>query len=210
MIKRWLVVGAILFICIILVGCGVGQEEYDAVQDVEQAQIASLQSSLSEVQSDFTEAQSDFTEAQSDLTEAQNDLTEAQSDLTEAENQLNTLESDLADGQGKYVQVLDEFNGLKSQLYALESQLESQLNDYDALVKKVAKAKVYAEMLDKYILGLAFNLTQEEKTDLSRLVSYTGNSELNEKWAVVYFSDIDKGKEEVWAIMGAALWQVLQ
>ena len=203
MIKRWLVVGAILFICILLVGCGVVQEEYDVEQDIEQAQIASLQSSLSE-------AQNDLTEAQNDLTEAQNDLTAAQNDLTEAENQINTLESDLADRQGKYVQVLDEFNGLKNQLYALESQLESQLSDYDALVEKVDKAKIYAEMIEKYILVPVFNPTAEEKIDLSWLVQLTGNSELKEKWVVVYFSDTNEGKEEFFIIVGDALWQVLQ
>jgi len=165
MIKRWLVVGATLFVCILLVGCGVVQEEYDVMQDIEQdieqyteqAQIESLQSSL---------------------TEAQSDLTEAQNDLTEAENQINTLENDLADRQGKYVQVLDEFNGLKSQLYALESQQENQLSDYDALVEKVDKAKIYAEMLEKYILVPYFKLTPQEKIELDHLVHYTGNVEL--------------------------------
>jgi len=210
MIKRWLVVGAALLACILLVSCGTRPEEHDAVQDIEQALIATLQGKLSEAQSDLTEAQSGLTEAQSDLTEAQSDLTEAQSDLTEAENQINTLESDLAAMQGQYVQALDEINPLKNQLLSLESQLESQLSDYDALVEKMTKAKLYAEMLEKYILVLFFELTAEGRIDLDHLVNYTGNAELIQKWAVFFFSDREADKVEFFIAVGDGLWEVLR
>ena len=209
MTKRWLAVGATLLACILLVGCGTRPEGHDAAQNIELAQIATLQSKL-------REAQSDLTEAQNDLTEAQNDLTEAQNDLTEAENQINTLESDLAAMQGKYVQVLGETNKLKNQLRSLESQLESQLSDYDVLVEKMTKAKLYAEMLEKYMLVPTFRLTPflrltaEERIDLDHLVHYTGNAELKEKWVLVYFGDREADKVEFFIAVGDGLWEVLR
>jgi septal ring factor EnvC (AmiA/AmiB activator) len=207
MIRRWLLVVATLLVCILLMGCGTRPEEHDVAQDFVQEfqreQIAALQSQL-------LEAQSDLTKAQSDLTKAQSDLTKAQSDLTKAENQINTLERDLAAMEGRYAQVLGESSELESQLISLESQLESQLSDYDVLVEKVAKAKIYAEMIDKYILVSFLELTEEERIDLSWLVQYTGNTELIEKWSVFYFSDTEASKLSFLTIVGDALWQVLQ
>ena len=190
--KRWFAVGVTMMACLLLVGCGVPQEGHDAAL----AQVAFLQSKLSETQSDLTEAQSQ--------------IESLESDLTEAENQINTLESDLAAMQGKYVQVLDETNKLKNQLYALESQLESQLSDYDVLVEKVAKAKVYAEMIEKYILVPFDILTAEEKIDLNLLAFYTSNADLREKWELFYISGRLTDKEEFFFAVGDGLWEVLR
>ena len=196
MIKGWLAVGATLFACMLLVGCGIPQEEHDAVQSIEWAQVASLQSKLSK--------------AQSDLTKAQSQINSLEGDLTEAESQINTLESDLADVQSKFAQALDETSGLKSQLSSLESQLESQLSDYDVLVEKVAKARVYAEMLEKYILVSFFQLTAEGRIDLDHLVHYTGDDEVIEKWGVFYFSDKEADWVEFFVAVGDGLWEVLR
>ena len=162
--KRWFAVGVTMMACLLLVGCGVPQEGHDAAL----AQIATLQSKLSE--------------AQSDLTKAQSQIESLEGDLTEAESQINTRENDLTAMQDKYFQVLGETNELNNQLHSLESQLESQQSDNDVLVEKVAKARIYAEMIEKYILVPFDILTAEERIDLNLLVFYTNNADLREKW----------------------------
>lgn len=196
MIKGWLAVGATLFACMLLVGCGLLQEEHDAAQSTEWAQILSLQSKLNK--------------AQSDLTQAQSQIESLEGDFTEAESQINTLESDLAAMQGKFAQALYETSWLEGQLSSLESQLESQLSDYDVLVEKVAKARIYAEMIEKYILVSFFELTAEGRIDLDHLVHYTGDAELFGKWGVFYFSDKEADWVEFFVAVGDGLWEVLR
>jgi len=190
--KRWFAVGVTMMACLLLVGCGVPQEGHDAAL----AQIATLQSKLSE--------------AQSDLTKAQSQIESLEGDLTEAESQINTRENDLTAMQDKYFQVLGETNELNNQLHSLESQLESQQSDNDVLVEKVAKARIYAEMIEKYILVPFDILTAEERIDLNLLVFYTNNADLREKWELFYISGRLTDKEEFFFAVGDGLWEVLR
>ena len=64
---------------------------------------------------------------------------------------------------------------------SLERRLEVQLDDYNVLVEKIAKAKVYAEMIDEYVLDKLWWLTVEEGLALRWLGQSINNSELIQK-----------------------------
>lgn len=151
MVKRWFLVGAmLLLVSLLVVGCGIPQEEHDAVVaelDSAQAQVASLQS-----------------------------------DLTEAESQIESLESDLA---------------------AAES-------DYDTLTEKVAKVKVYVEIIEKYVLTPYFDMTTEQFVDLMSLVDETGDAEVQETLMAYIDSGSEEDQFEWWFAVGDALWELLQ
>ncbi len=108
------------------------------------------------------------------------------------------------------MQISGDPDRLVSQLQSLEDQLERQLSEYDVLMQKMTEAKVYAEMLDKYILTPYFKLTAQEKIDLDHLVHFTGNEELIAKWAVFYFSGREADTVEFYIAVGDGLWQVLR
>ena len=98
MIKKCVLVGVILSTFLLVVGCGIAQEDYDTVvaeRDATQAQITSLQSDLSQAQSDLTTAEDNLAETESDLNQAQSDLTTMEDNLTETESYLNQVENKL-------------------------------------------------------------------------------------------------------------------
>lgn len=69
----WLVMSC-LMVLLLLSGCGIPQEDYDAVaaeRDATQAQVASLQSELNKAQSQIEVLESDLTAMESDLATAQ-------------------------------------------------------------------------------------------------------------------------------------------
>ena len=125
--KRWFPVGVVLLVVSLLVaGCGVPQEEHDAVlaeRDGAQAEVASLQS--------------DLTEVQSDLAAAESDLADTESDLAKAQSELDDVELLLLVEQGKYAASQGEVSSLQSELAEVQSDpaLEALYNpSYDNTV----------------------------------------------------------------------------
>jgi len=96
MVKRWFLVGVMLLLASLLVaGCGVPQEDYDAVlaeRDAAQAQVASLQSDMSETQSQIETLESDLADAQAQLTTVQSDYDKVNSDLAKTQDEIDALE----------------------------------------------------------------------------------------------------------------------
>ena len=96
MVKRWFLVGVMLLLVpLLVVGCGVAQEDYDAVlaeRDAAQAQVASLQSDMSETQSQIETLESDLADAQAQLTTVQSDYDKVNSDLAKTQDEIDALE----------------------------------------------------------------------------------------------------------------------
>lgn len=85
MLKRWLVVGLmLLLVTLLVVGCGIPQEEYDAVvaeRDTAQTQVASVQSKLDKAQSQIENLESELAEEESQIETLQSEVEEAQSEI---------------------------------------------------------------------------------------------------------------------------------
>jgi len=99
MAKRLCLVGTMLSIYLLVVGCGVPQEEHDAVvaeRDTALAQVVSLQKQLSQAQSDLDVAQSELARMQNDLEAAETNLAAMQSLASSLQMQISSLQSDLA------------------------------------------------------------------------------------------------------------------
>lgn len=100
MAKRWFLVGVmLLLVSLMMVGCGVPQEEHDAVlaeRDAAQAELASLQSDLATTQSQLATTESDLTALKADLETAKADLETAKANLETANSKISTLQADLS------------------------------------------------------------------------------------------------------------------
>jgi len=99
------VVAMVLLAALLLVGCGVPQEEHDEVvteRDAALSQVVSLQSDLTEAQDEIEKLESDLVTTESNLIivkeerdKAQSDLSSAQSQVSSAQNQISSLQSEL-------------------------------------------------------------------------------------------------------------------
>lgn len=108
MLKRLPLVGLVFAVSLVAVGCGVPQEEHDAVlseRDAAQAEVASLQSELAEVQSDLAKAQSDLAAAEGELAERESDLTALQSQISSSQSQISPLQSDLSETEAQVAEL---------------------------------------------------------------------------------------------------------
>ena len=87
MLKRWFLVGVMLLLASsLVVGCGIPQEEYDAVlaeRDAAQAEVESLKSDLATVEGNLATAEGDLATVQSQISSLQSDLTAVQKELAE-------------------------------------------------------------------------------------------------------------------------------
>lgn len=110
MAKRWLTICAMLFLASVLVaGCGIPQEEHDAVvaeRDAAKAQVASLQTDLDTVQSELTTTETDLADVESNLTAVQSELTSVQS-------QFSSLQSDLNETMGNLAKVKEQLDKME-------------------------------------------------------------------------------------------------
>lgn len=93
--KRWFLVG-VMFLLVpwLLVGCGVAQEEYDAVvaeRDTAQAELQSIKTELQSVKDELAASQSKVSELTSSLEKAQTDLEVMQSDFEKTKKELTEI-----------------------------------------------------------------------------------------------------------------------
>jgi len=107
--KRWFLVGVMLLLASLLVaGCGVPQEDYDAVlaeRDAVQAEVASLQSELTGVRSELAGVRSDLTEAEELLLIEQGKYTASQREVLSLQLQISSLQSDLAKAKAQIAEL---------------------------------------------------------------------------------------------------------
>ncbi len=108
MLKIWLMVVPLFLVSLIIVGCGVSQEEHDAIlaeRDAAQAEVASLQKELAEIKSKLATAEGVLAETESELATSESDLSETVSDLAEAQSQISDLNSELAGAEAEVAEL---------------------------------------------------------------------------------------------------------
>ena len=117
-----------------VVGCGIPQEDYDAMvaqRDAAGAEVLSLQSDLARVQSDLVDAENDLASLQSDLADTRNDLARVRSLLESAETLLLTE-------QGEYAALQSQISSLQSDL----DEAEAWIAELEVMAVEVAKEVV--------------------------------------------------------------------
>ena len=161
MVKRWFAVGVtVLLVSLLVVGCGVPQEEHDAVlaeQDAAQAEVTSLQS---------------------DLDKAQGQIETLESDVTKAQSQIEALESDVAEAQNQIQSAQSSASAARSQLSSFKSDLNSLWTSLDKKQELAAYYIIYwaaAAVEDEESLG-------EMTLNMVSTVDAVGNAELSQVW----------------------------
>jgi len=141
MIKKWFAVGmAVLLVCLAAVGCGIPQDEHDAVvaeRDTALAKAASLESDLSATESTLAATESDLSATEDDLAATQSDLAATQSEFADAESQISSLgsaankaKSDLAAVQGDYEAASTELAQIKEVYPPRDFSSAKELQDW--------------------------------------------------------------------------------
>ena len=189
MLKRAFLVGAVLLLTsLIVVGCGVPQEEHDAAvaeRDAAKSQIVSLQSELAATQSDLAATANELATTQSDLAEVEGDLAAAKSNLTAAQQEIRTL-------QGDYETVSTELAAIKEVYPPRDFSSLKELQDWlvENDVSESPEA-TYAETL--YGKGLEI---QEDAINDGYLISV--NLEYDETADVFYVTCVAIIDGDIW------------
>ena len=110
MVKKWLLVGGmLLLVSLLVIGCGIPQEEYDVVM----AERDTLQREVTSLQSNLDTAENQIGTLESEVAEAQSQIEALGSNLDEAESQIETLQSDYDKLKNDYETVSSELADIK-------------------------------------------------------------------------------------------------
>lgn len=136
--RRWFAAGVMIFLVSLLVaGCGIPQEDYDAViaeREAAEAQAASLRGQL-------TTASSEASRAKGDLAGVQSELVKVNNELEAARKEAESAKSAASNAQSQLPAVKSEASKAKSDLEAAEAEiaeLEVKIKAFE-----LAEAKAY-------------------------------------------------------------------
>jgi len=166
--KRWILIGTTI-ITLIVAGCGIPQEDYDAViaeRDTAQSEVTSLQSKLNDTEKDLATTQNTFEATESELTTAQ--------------SKIEKLESSLSSANSRATQTQGQYTSFKSNTGDL----------WDSFNKKRIVAEIilgYWNAANAYSIGEASedefnNFTTLFVTKTGGYVDAIGDAELSELW----------------------------
>jgi len=170
MMKKWFLVGVMLLLASsLVVGCGVPQEDYDAVvaeRDAAQAEATSLQSELAGVQGELDDTKRDLSTTESNLATAESNLatantriTSLESSASEARSQLNSMKADMT----------SSFTSLQEKL-----TVQAAILDY---WNYAAKSTYSETSMEKY-----FTYTASFMVNTGTKIDAVGNAELSQLW----------------------------
>ena len=178
MVKRWIAVGVMLLACFLVVGCGVPQEEYDAVvADTEavKTQAASLQSQLDEVKTDLAEAEDNLAAVQNELAAVQDDTGAAQDKVAAEESRASSAQS--------------QVSSLESEIEAAEAriaELEAAIAAAEEAATAAAEAAAAREAAPKLRLLWSWSYEGEEENGVWGEVENISGKSLTDVEVVVY------------------------
>ncbi len=180
--KRWFVLGMIfLLILPMLWGCGIAQEQYDAV-------VAELDKARQESQSAKTELQT-----------AQAKLAELTSSLEKAATELKATQDKLETEQAKSSELTASLEKTEAELESKEDELETTASEYESFRSDV---KSTWDILDRYLAlnhevlginaGLALDdldLIYQSCSDVTVQLATLGNEPLKSYWEQAFIDD---------------------
>ena len=129
--REWLLASLMLLLMTMLVvGCGISQEKYDALlaeRDTLEKKKTDLQATVSELELDLNELEKEKETFEDNLSEAQTEIGSLKGDLSDVETQIETLEdslsdveSNLSDAETLLGDVRDELALTKGRLFRME------------------------------------------------------------------------------------------
>lgn len=183
--KKRFLIGVVLLVASLLVtGCGIPQEDYDAVVAERDAVQTELQSVSSE-------------------------LERKKSELESTKSQLETIQGELETVKSESQSVQSQLNSVKSQLQSTNSQLSSKNSQLSSLAKKLELGKQILRNRSAILrVGQANrdgNNEEEERQNLlaldvfksyDSLVSDIGDSELGQHWGGAWPQGAREDSEE--------------
>ena len=181
MAKRWFLVGGILLLVpLLIVGCGIPQEQYDALaSDLSNAQqeLQSVKGELGASQAKVSELTLSLKKARTELEATQSDLESTQADLESTQADLESTQAELETAQTKY----DTF----------KADLKSSLGSLD----KYAAVNHYVLGINRALCLDDLNGIEAAATKTTSAVNGCGDSELKSLWEQAYI--VESGRWEL-------------
>jgi DNA repair exonuclease SbcCD ATPase subunit len=129
--KRWFLVGMIFFLVPwLLVGCGVAQEEYDAVV----SQLGSAQEELQTVKSELGAAQAKNSELTSSLGKSRTEVEAMQAKLEAAKGDLEATQAENSELTSSLEKTQTELEAAQAENETFKSEVISTWSDLDKIV----------------------------------------------------------------------------
>jgi len=154
-IKRWLLIDVAILACLMLVGCGIPQVEYDyavAEREAVEARIATLESDLSKERSEVSKVKNDLSSVQDEIAKARSDIEAAESEYDAVQSQVSSLKSQISSAQA-------ETSKAKSELVAAEATIaekEAKMAEIEATIVELETAAEEEEEVEEEMPTLFF------------------------------------------------------
>ena len=136
---------------------------------------------------------------------AQTQVASLQSILDASRTREGALANDLADARTALGETRSQLTALGTKVTSLEGQVGSVQASYGGLQAKLAKAKPYVEILDKFFFVPTYTMTTAQAIELSSMVDRTGNADLKKKLAAY----LDATSEDDYQAFIFALWDAV-
>lgn len=183
--RRWFLVGTMfLLVPLILAGCGISQEVYDAAV------------------SDLTKAQQELQSARAEMETTKAQVSELTSSLGKAETELKTAQSELGTTKAKVTELTSSLDKAETELETAQSELKATKAEYEAFKTDTISSwySLRANLgLNGPVLGinsglLRDNLDDVEKhcTTLTGRLATLGDAELEALWEQAYAVEGDQ------------------
>ncbi len=187
--KRWFLAGMIFMLLpLVLVGCGIAQEQYDAV-------VSELSSARQELQS----VKAEMATAQASVADLTADLDSTRVELEAGQDRISELASDLGKTETGLEAAKAESSKMTSSLEKSQGELETAKSEYDSFKtetnKQWSSLDKYLE-LNHYILGINAGLMREDLDEVHEACSKVsarletlGDADLLALWEQAYVVD---------------------
>ncbi len=187
--KQFLLGAMVLLVSLLVVSCGIPQEEYDAVlaeQDATQAKVESLQTKVESLQGELDKAQGQIESIENDRSEVESDLTTAQSQISSLQSDLNDAKDNLAAVEAQIIKMeaillfLDDFEDGDATGWNLEGGWSVIQEDGNYILQGVGScsADVGPQEWTDYTLEARIKFSQSAKVNF-RLTAELGMYFLN-------------------------------
>jgi septal ring factor EnvC (AmiA/AmiB activator) len=135
-------------------------------------------------------------------------ITILQENLDASNRKVINLESDIKTANSSIANLESKVKNFEGQVSSLQSQANISKSNYEALQKKLVKAKPYADILETWFFVPKFTPTQSQINETTIMVDKTGNSDLKALWNLNSYSQTDYMKFTF--ILWDGVWEIFQ
>ncbi|MFC2065925.1 TIGR04197 family type VII secretion effector [Chloroflexota bacterium] len=202
--KRWFLIGVIfLLLPWLVVGCGVAQEQYDAVVaqlDNAQQELQSVKTELETMQTKVSELSSSLERAESELKVTQDKNSELTSNLGKSQAELETTQDTVSELTSSLEKTQNELKTANSEYQTFQSNVKTTWNRLDKMVGLMWNIIAYWSAAAK---GDA-NLIEQRHVKMVTFVDKVGDSSCTSLWQQA-MSAAETGQDDLYRESFAAL-----